>query len=631
VVCSNYKEEDNTKNPDGTGELTMQGYSGIILRVNLTRGSIKKEPLPRTLIDSFIGGKGLGTAIHFRENPPKKDSFSPENRIIIAAGPGTGTPLPTATRIGLFAVSPLNGLGIDSYLGGSFGHFMKKAGYDVIIIEGKSSEPVFLKIIDTDVSIESAKHLWGKEIHETEDLLKGELGKSARVLSIGKGGENLVRYACIGNDKYRHFGRMGSGAIMGSKRLKAITVVGTGEVSVNDPEGLRSYIRALNKRIRENPSTGIVYPQSGTPSFVSAGNELGVFPSHYWHRGYAKHKERLTFEYMAENTLVKQTRCFGCPIGCAHINRIPDGPYKGIEIDGPEYETIYVFGGLCDVGDIREVIKLNDICDRLGIDTISTGNVLGLLMDATEKGRVPDKLQIDYGNTERMITFIENIVRRNGDWWILGEGTKRVADHFKLQDISIHVKGLEPAGFDPRGLQSMALTYGVGNRGGSHLTSNAYARDIAGRARDHEISGNDKSLDRFSLNKKAELVYSMINFNAIADCLILCRFLNRDLLTWDDYSEMLFLLTGIEKTTEELKKVANNIVSLGRMYNIKSGLTMRDDILPDRFFTEPSGITGSEGRTVSKAEYMLALKEYYRLRNWDEDGVPKFTPDPFPQ
>jgi aldehyde:ferredoxin oxidoreductase len=608
-------------------EAVMKGYSGIILRIDLSNGRITREPLQRELINNYIGGKGLGTAIHFRENSPKSDPFSPENRIIIAAGPGTGTPLPTATRIGLFAVSPLSGLGIDSYLGGSFGHFMKKAGYDAIVIEGKSSDPVFLRIVDSDVSIEGAKNMWGKEIHETEDLLKGELGKSARVLSIGKAGENLVRYACIGNDKYRHFGRMGSGAVMGAKGLKAIAVVGTGEVSVNDPAGLKSYIRDLNRRIRENPSTGIVYPQSGTPSFVKAGNELGVFPSHYWHRGQAEHKERLTFEYMAENTLVKQTRCYGCPIGCAHINRIPDGPYKGIEIDGPEYETIYTFGGLCDVGDIREVIKLNDLCDRLGLDTISTGNVLGLLMDATEKGKIPEKFYIEYGNTARMITFIEHIVQRDGEWYILGEGTRKIAEHLGLQDIAIHVKGLEPAGFDPRGLQSMALTYGVGNRGGSHLTSNAYARDIAGKARDHEISGEDKSLERFSLNRKAELVYNMINFNAIADCFILCRFLNRDLLTWDDYSKMLYLLTGIEKTKREMEAIANNIVTLGRRYNIESGLTIQDDIIPDRFFTEQIGRLDSEKSSVSKEEYMQALKEYFRLRNWNEYGIPKFFPE----
>ncbi|UCB46640.1 MAG: aldehyde ferredoxin oxidoreductase C-terminal domain-containing protein, partial [Spirochaetota bacterium] len=350
------------------------------------------------------------------------------------------------------------------------------------------------------------------------------------------------------------------------------------------------------------------------------------FPSHYWHKGQARHKERLNFDYMQEHTLVKQTRCYGCTIGCAHIHRIPDGPYKGIELDGPEYETIYTFGGLCDVEDIREVIKLNDLCDRLGLDTISTGNVLGLLMDATEKGKMPDKYRIEYGSTERMIDFIESIASREDEWWILGEGTRAVSEKFGLQDLGIHVKGLEPAGFDPRGLQSMALTYGVGNRGGSHLPSNAYARDIAGEARDHEICGDDKSLDRFSLNKKAELVYNMINFNAIADCFVLCRFLNRDLLTWDDYSEIFSLLTGIEKTQKEFEEIANNIVTLGRLYNIGKGLTMVDDILPDRFFSEPVGIDGSKGNIVSKEDYIESLKQYYRLRNWDDNGVPQYSP-----
>jgi aldehyde:ferredoxin oxidoreductase len=601
----------------------MKGYTGSILRINLSTGAVKKERLAAEMAERWIGGKGFGGYLNCKENRPGVDAISPENKLIFASGPGAGTILPTATRIGLFSNSPLNGRCIDSYAGGSIGHFLKKAGYDIVIIEGKADTPSYIKILDEEVTIESAEGLWGRQIYETEALLKEEIGKSARVLSIGKAGENLVRYACIGNDRHRHFGRMGSGAVMGSKLLKAIAVTGTKDVNVHDPEGLKSYVHDLNRRIKQNPSTGTVYPQAGTPSFVKAGNELGVFPSHYWHRGQASHAERLTFEYMRENTLVKQTRCFGCPIGCAHINRIPDGPYAGIEIDGPEYETIYAFGGLCDVGDIRDVIKLNDVCDRLGIDTISTGNVLGLLMDATEQGRVPEEYHIRFGDTEKMLVFIEKIASREGSWLILGEGIKKVSEHFGLQDIAVHVKGLEPAGFDPRGLQSMAVTYGVGNRGASHLTSNAYARDIGGKARDHELAGEDKTLDRFSLKRKAELVYNMINFNAIADCMILCRFLNRDLLTWDDYSEMLYLLTGIEKGRDELERTANDIVTLGRLWNVNSGLSYRDDILPERFYNEPVGLENTKGHTVSREDYEKQVGSYYGMRNWDEKGVPR--------
>lgn len=606
--------------------VTLKGYKGSILRINLSTGTVKKERLAAEMTQRWIGGKGFGGYLNYKENRPGADALSPENKLIFASGPGAGTILPTATRIGLFSNSPLNDRIIDSYVGGSIGHFLKKAGYDIVIIEGKADKPSYIKINDDTVTIENAEGLWGKQIYETEDLLKEKLGKSARVLSIGKAGETLVRYACIGNDRHRHFGRMGSGAIMGSKLLKAIAVKGTGDVEVYDPEGLKGYVRDLNRRIKQNPSTGTVYPQAGTPSFVKAGNELGVFPSHYWHRGQARHRERLTFEYMRENTLMKQTRCFGCPIGCAHINRVNDGPFAGIEIDGPEYETIYAFGGLCDVGDIREVIKLNDVCDRLGIDTISTGNVLGLLMDATEQGRIPGEYHIRFGDTEKMLVFIEKIASREGGWWILGEGTEKVSEHFGLQDIAVHVKGLEPAGFDPRGLQSMAVTYGVGNRGASHLTSNAYARDIGGKARDHELAGEDKTLDRFSLERKAELVYNMINFNAIADCMILCRFLNRDLLTWDDYSEMLYLLTGIEKGRDELERTANDIVTIGRLWNINGGLTSGDDLLPERFYNEPIGLENTQGHTVSRENYERQIHSYYGMRNWDEKGVPRQNP-----
>jgi aldehyde:ferredoxin oxidoreductase len=604
----------------------MKGYTGTILRIDLSTRAIAKEPLEEEFAHRWIGGKGFGGYLNYSENRPDADALSPENKLIFASGPGAGTILPTATRIGLFSKSPLNDCCIDSYVGGSIGHFLKKAGYDIVIIEGKADSPSYIEITDDRVTIKSAQDLWGREIYETEDLLKERLGTHARVLSIGKAGENLVRYACIGNDHHRHFGRMGSGAVMGSKLLKAISVEGTGDVEVHDPEGLKNYVRDLNRRIRENPSTGSVYPKAGTPSFVKAGNELGVFPSHYWHMGRARHGERLTFEYMRENTLVKQVRCFGCPIGCAHINRISDGPFAGIEIDGPEYETIYAFGGLCDVGDIREVIKLNDVCDRLGVDTISTGNVLGLLMDATQQGRIPDEYRIRFGDTERMLECIERIAQREEGWRIMGEGTRRIAEQFSLEDIAVHVKGLEPAGFDPRGLQSMAVTYGVGNRGASHLTSNAYARDIGGKARDHELSGEDKTIDRFSLERKAELVYNMINFNAIADCIVVCRFLNRDLLTWNDYSEMLYLLTGIEKGREELERAANDIVTIGRLWNVNGGLTTRDDLLPGRFYNEPLGHENTKGHTVSKEDFKRQLRSYYRMRNWDEEGVPIENP-----
>jgi aldehyde:ferredoxin oxidoreductase len=604
----------------------MKGYRGRVLRIDLSRGSILREEIPEFLVQNFIGGKGFGTWLAVQEIPPHTDPLGPDNKIIIVTGPGAGTTLPTAVRSGLFARAPLNGVILESYTGGSFGHFLKMAGYDMLIIEGTSEKPVFLKIVDDQVTIEDAADLWGKDIYETEDSLKALLGKHARVLGIGPAGEHLVRFACVGHDRNRHFGRMGSGAVMGSKRLKAVAVVGTGPVEVNDPEGFRAYVRDLNRRIKEHPGTGTVYPTAGTVNFVAKANALGVFPSHYWHQGEAKYKERVDFEALSAATLVRQTRCHGCSIGCAHINRIQDGPYAGIEIDGPEYETIYVFGGLCDVGDVRDIIKLNDLCDRLGVDTMHTGNLLGLLMDGTEQELIPGDFRIEFGDTVRMIEFIERLAARHGEWHLLGEGVAVAAERLGLGDRAIHVKGLEPAGYDPRGLNSMAMAFGVGNRGATHLDSNAYARDIGGTARDFELSDVDKRVDRFSMAGKAELVYNMINFNAVADCFTLCRFLNRDLLTWDDYSEMLFLLTGMEKSQEEFVEIANNIVTLGRWYNVKLGFGKDEDMLPDRFYAEPNPSGESKGRTVSKEDYIRELELYYRFRNWDVRGVPRFCP-----
>lgn len=603
----------------------MKGYSGTIMRIDLSESSVRREKLPEELAREYIGGKGLGLYLNSRENPADVDPLSPSNKMIFVTGPGAGTILPTTTRIGLFAKAPLNSVCIDSYLGGSFGHFMKKAGYDVMVVEGRAPAPVHIRICDDVVSIEDATSLWGKDIYETEEALKNEMGKAARVLSIGPAGEHLVRYAGIGHEKHRHFGRMGSGAIMGSKNLKAIALIGTGSVDVCDQHGLKQYVRELNKRIKEHPGTGSVYPLAGTVNFVSKANSLGVFPSHYWVKGQAAYADRIDFNAMQQHTLVRQTRCHGCPIGCAHINRVSDGPYAGIEIDGPEFETIYSFGGLCDVADIRDIIKLNDVCDRLGIDTMHTGNVLGLLMLATEQGRLTGDLEIAFGDTEAMVGSIQRIVARDGVWRVLGEGIRTAAEHLGISDLAIHVKGLEPAGYDPRGVQSMAVTYGVGNRGGTHLSSNSYARDISGKARDFELSGEDKSVKRFSLDRKAELVFNMINFNAIADCFVYCRFLNRDVLTWEDYTESLYLLTGMRKNKEELERTANRIVTIGRQYNIRSGLTWQQDLLPERFYTEPLDSDGAQGQTVSRADYERELQLYYGMRGWNDRGIPPDT------
>jgi aldehyde:ferredoxin oxidoreductase len=417
---------------------------------------------------------------------------------------------------------------------------------------------------------------------------------------------------------------MGAGAVFGSKNLKAVVLSGTQAVEVHDPAGLRDYVRELNLRIREHPGTGKVYPLSGTVNFVSKANAFGVFGSHYWRRGEALAAERIGFEYMREHTLVRQTRCHACLIGCAHINRVNDGPYAGVEIDGPEFETIYAFGGLCDVADIREIMKLNDCCDRLGLDTMHAGNLLGLLMDASD--RLPAELRLAWGDTPRMLDFLGRIALREGRFRLLGEGLVPVARELGLEDRVIHGKGLEPAAYDPRGVQSMAITYGVGIRGATHLDSNSYARDIAGTAREHELEGPDRSVDRFSLARKAELVANMIDFNAIGDCFIFCRFLNRDLLTWADYSRLLYLLTGLEKGEAELKRIANDVVTLGRWYNLARGLGPADDLLPARFYEEPNVSAKSGGHVVLREAYLAELGRYYARRNWDPLGMPRYRP-----
>lgn len=600
----------------------MYGYAGRILRVNLSDGSIETSVLPETLIENYLGGKGFGRYLLSEETKPGIDPLGPDNKLIFTVGPAAGTILPTATRFMVTARSPLTGAAVDSYCGGSWGHALKLAGYDVVIIAGMSRTPIML-IVDNDrIRIEPVSDLWGKDVYQTEDLLRKQLGDNSswKIVSIGPAGENKVRYAAIAHNKYRHLGRSGAGAVMGSKNLKAIAVRGTNRPQVYNESELKSYVKELNCRIKKHPATGHNYPVEGTPVMVAVANAAGTFPSKNWQNGEVPHVEKIDSDALAR-TRIRQGRCLGCTIGCAHISRIEHPKFGLIEIDGPEYETIYAFGGLCMVDNIEDIIALNSICDQLGLDTISCGATVAFAMEAYERGDLELQEPLNWGDTERIAGLIEDIAYCRRDGVLLAEGSARVAKKIGV-DYAVHVKGLEPAGYDPRGLKSMALTYAVSSRGATHLTTNAYSRDISGKPRPHEVFGQEVSLSRLAIDYKADLVYNMMNFNTIADCFILCRFLNRDLMTWEEYSEIIYLITGRTYTVENLETVSERINTLNRLYNQREGFTKTDDFLPTRW---SRGIRNgnSQGAYVSSVEMEQMLLEYYTLRGWDENGVPK--------
>ncbi|MBS4032206.1 MAG: aldehyde ferredoxin oxidoreductase family protein [Clostridiales bacterium] len=600
----------------------MSGYWNKILRINLSDRTFTWEETDRNVQQKYLGGKGFGRKFIYDEVNPNIDALGPENKLFFFTGPAAGTILPTTTRTSLHTLSPLTGVAVDSYCGGSLGIFLKKAGIDGMVIEGQSSLPITLFITEKGAEFHCAKHLWGKDSYETELQVKKDLKQpQARVLTIGPAGENLVRFASIGHDLHRHFGRGGGGAVMGAKKVKAIAVYGNQRIPVAFVNDLKQYTKDLARRIKEHPGTGKIFPIMGTPVGVDLGNAMGTFPSHYWTDGRVDHVDNINFNALQKHTLVKNAGCLGCPIRCANINHIQDGPYAGVRLDGPEFETIYAFGGLCGINDIRDIIKLNDTCDRLGLDTISAGNLIGLAMHGSKQNKLPLQHQIHYGDTEAALQLLSDIAYRQQLGATLADGIREAGRQLNMTEETIEVKGLDPAGYEPRALKGMALTYAVSTRGATHLSSTVYARELKGVARDIELPSGEP-VNRFDTINRAPLVHAMMNLNTIADCFIFCRFLNRDLLTWEDYTTSYELVTGISRTKDELIQTAERIATISKLFNIKAGLTRQDDRLPQRFLTEPLGKGASSGYLITPEELSAMIDDYYALRDWDKEGCP---------
>ncbi|MEM3060933.1 MAG: aldehyde ferredoxin oxidoreductase family protein, partial [Candidatus Bathyarchaeia archaeon] len=444
------------------------GYMGKILRINLTGKKIKTQRLPSSFVKEYVGGKGFGTRLLYDELDKGVNPLSPENKLIFATGPATGTIVPTSAKVGLFFKSPLTGIYAESYSSGQIAPRIKWAGYDCIIIEGRSKNPVYIFIDEDYVKIEDAEHLWGKDTYYTEDAIRKDFGNdpNLRVASIGKAGENLVKIACIENDYWRCFGRCGGGAVMGSKRLKAIAIRGTKEVSVAHPEKLESLTREIIKKMVESTLSFRLY---GTPAMVDRVNQQGVFPTRNWQEGAFDEFKRINADSILNSVFVRNESCFACPIACGKICKVKEGPYSGVLISGPEYETIFAFGGLCEISDIKAICKMNDLCDRYGLDTMSAGNIVAFAIEAYKRGKLSANFPLEYGKPEAIIGLIELIAKREGIGNLLAEGVKKASEELNLEDLAIHVKGLELPGYDPRGLKALSLAYAIATRGACHL------------------------------------------------------------------------------------------------------------------------------------------------------------------
>jgi len=478
----------------------------------------------------------------------------------------------------------------ESQCGGFIAYEMRKTGIDFLFITGKADKPVYILVEDRNIQVKDASHLWGKDSHETEEILRKDEG--GEVLAIGQAGENLVRFACISHRKGRQFGRAGAGAVMGSKNLKGIVVRGSGKVEVAEPEKLKEFRRWLNENVVSNLQGMTKY---GTPGIMALTNEAGVLPTKYWQEGSFEGFESINAEAM-QKYVERNTACYACVVACGKITRIGD-----LKVEGPEYETLFAFGSLCHNSDLESIIRANDLCDRFGMDVITAGNVIAFLMACSERGEVDEK--IEFGNSDAILELLRKMAFREGIGDVLAEGVMRAA---KLLDVSVepvHVKGLEPAGYDPRGLYSMALAYVTSQRGACHMRSCAYRPNLTG------------VMDRFSPEGQAALVKDLEDFYCVVDSLVFCRFLCLPVIGmgWEDIAKLYSIVTGKEVTVEELKKAGERIHNLTREFNLREGVV--GETLPSTFF-KPLRKYDRE-YAVDEESFKTMLEEYYRLRGWE--------------
>lgn len=590
----------------------MYGFYNRILTVNLSDRNFTIETLSDEVLGTCLGGKGLATQLLMDRNPVGVDPLSPENHLIFATGPFCGGRLWGASRYGVYTKSPLTGYYTESYSGGKVPEAIDSTGFDAIILVGRADKPTSLAIHPEGVDFHDAGDLWGMETFDAEEeaLKRYALGKEGYrkpgAVVIGPAGEKLVNFAIIANDKWRCAGRTGVGTVFGSKHLKAIVFQGDRRREYADPQGVADYAKAFSQEHRENPGVK-AYKKMGTTMMVALMNTAGAFPARYWNQNSCDHWESISGETYHEEHEVNPKACAKCFMACGRMTKLKKGRHKDLKLEGPEYETIYSFGGLCMIKEMEEVAYLNDLCDRLGIDTITAGNLCGLVMEGKAQGLID--YDIEYGNADQTIELVEKIASREGIGNILADGIIPASKHFGVEDLAVHVKGLEPAGYDPRKLKGMGLTFGTAPRGACHLRTTFYKPELAGWIPAEQIE------------EKAEMLTDYEDRLNIFDTLTLCRFY-RDIYTWEELEKSIQLATGLPANKEKLKEVAAYILDMTKRYNIREGLTPTEDRLPKRLHKEVL----ADGNELTEEEMEYMLMDYYRLRGWNSDGVPTSTP-----
>jgi aldehyde:ferredoxin oxidoreductase len=591
--------------------------TGNILRIDLSSGKVSKETVPESIAEQYVGGRGYGVRYLYWELTPRIEPLSEQNKLLMIAGPLAGNRAQAVSRWITCTKSPLTGTFSRSVCGADFGAWLKFAGYEILIIEGKADRPVYIHLTPDSCQVLDAREIWGKDTKATQAWLVEQHGKNTRTACIGQGGENLVRFAAVVSDR-RTAGRGGSGAVMGSKNLKAVAVTATRRLYLADPEAYDELAKEQVNIILKNPGFQN-HKEWGTTSTQDVTNAIGIYPVRNFRYG-----QQVDFQKIV-GTKYRQFRtgdmgCYSCAARCGKVHTVTAGPYAGAHSEGPEYETIWAFTGTIESDSIEASIRADELCDDYGLDTISTGSTIGFAYELFEKGLLKksdlDGLELNYGNPGPMVALVSKIANRQGIGNILAEGSKRAAAAIGrgADFYSMQVKGMEMPAYEPRGAKSQGYNYATASVGASHCYGYA-AQDIFGAIEPHPT-------DRFSEENADVVIFNQDN-TAWRETGVACAFSGG--WGWGHlFGKLLAAARGIDKYTEEgyLYKVGERMFNLERAFNIREGLGRKDDSLPERLRTEPLHTRQAPGEGQMVSHQDAFLDRYYRLRGWTEQGVP---------
>jgi aldehyde:ferredoxin oxidoreductase len=594
---------------------------GKILRVDLSKGTVLEEDIREAWTKKFVGGAGLATRYLYEEMPRGADPLGAENPLIFMTGPLTGTASASASRYSVVAKSPLTGIWGHGNSGGSFGPALKQSGFDGIIFQGRSPKPVYLRIVNSKPQLCDAGGLWGKTVPETEDLIQKGSHQKMTIASIGPGGENLVRYAAIINNRHRAIGRCGLGAVMGAKNLKAVACSGKTQIALADAGLFREVAKKQFDLLNESVLK-VGFESFGTNMVSDMVNVRGGYPTRNWQRGVFERIEEVNGQALTDKVFVKGVSCFACPIACGRGTEIKEGTWRGKSGEGPEYETANTFGAMCDISDLNAITMANYLCNEYGLDTISAGATIAFAMECYEKGILTKAgtggMELKFGDGNLIVDLIHNIARREGIGDLLAEGTKRVSERLGRgsERFAMHVKGLELPAYDPRAAKITGLGYVTANRGGDHIT--AYVQGPTFIDMPFVVVEDSKIEDPFVASpKEARVVVDLENALTMFDCIGACKFMGI-LLPAEEYVNLLAAATGWRFGVDDFRKSGERIYNLMRMFCLREGITREADTLPKRLMEDPLPDGPAKGMVIDKETIEMLKDAYYEIRGWDK-------------